>query len=952
MDFGASLVQFSMQRPKLITALMIVTTLCLALLAGLPSFWPKALPFLNPLTVDTDPENMLPEDEFVRVFHDEMKREMNLYDMVVLGIVNESHPDGVFNTDSLQKIYELTEYAKTLQWTSKEDPNTQIGIVARDIIAPSTVDNIEQGGLGIVKFEWLMPAPPKSRQESIAIREKLLRLPFMKGTMLSEDGKALCLYLPLTSKDLSYTVSSELQKKIASFKGEERYFITGLPVAEDTFGVEMFKQMAISAPVAMLIIFGLMMFFFRKFIVVISPLIVAMVAVLSTMGLLIATGNTVHIMSSMIPIFIMPIAVLDAIHIGSEFFDRYQETKNRQETIRSVMDDLFMPLLYTSLTTSAGFASLALTPIPPVQIFGIFVAFGVMVAWFWTVAFIPSYLMLIRKETLETFGLVRKNGDTVSHSPLSSFLNWLGKLTYNHAKIILVATIILVVVAAYGISRITINDNPTKWFAKSHPIRIADKVLNEHFGGTYMAYLSLEAKGDIVSPEEYALSLSKWMEQRLKGYQDTIQGIRPVLEELQKETLRLGKTAPSKEALLQRLTTFAESGMDKSRFEYLEAWDEALLSLDQERQRDQIFKQPKILSYIEKIQTHLLSTGTVGKSNSLADIVKTVHRELLLGNPNQYKIPNSSSAVAQCLITYQNSHRPQDLWHFVTPDFKKTVLWVQLKSGDNTDMSKVIKAIDTYIAANPSPIPLVHNWFGLTYINVTWQNKMVSGMLKAFLGSFVVVLLLMTILFRSSSWGLLSMVPLTITIGLIYGAIGLIGKDYDMPVAILSSLSLGLAIDYAIHFLSRSRKLYERYGSWAESSAPVFKEPARAITRNAIVVGLGFLPLLLAPLVPYRTVGIFIAAILFAAGVASLMILPSLITLLEDWLFPKTQLCSFMCNCTTCIVTAVTTILLIAVNIQQFFSVGWTSITWISIIAIILLTGACGLFSMSKRCRV
>ena len=46
-------------------------------------------------------------------------------------------------------------------------------------------------------------------------------------------------------------------------------------------------------------------------------MIVAMVSVIFTMGLLIVTGNTVHIMSSMIPIFIMPIAVLDSVHILS-----------------------------------------------------------------------------------------------------------------------------------------------------------------------------------------------------------------------------------------------------------------------------------------------------------------------------------------------------------------------------------------------------------------------------------------------------------------------------------------------------------------------------------------------------------------------------------------------------------------------------------------------------------
>ena len=53
----------------------------------------------------------------------------------------------------------------------------------------------------------------------------------------------------------------------------------------------------------------------------------------------------------MIPIFIMPISVLDSIHVLSEFFDRYQETKDRRETIFKVMGELFMPMFYTSLTS-------------------------------------------------------------------------------------------------------------------------------------------------------------------------------------------------------------------------------------------------------------------------------------------------------------------------------------------------------------------------------------------------------------------------------------------------------------------------------------------------------------------------------------------------------------------------------------------------------------------------
>lgn len=869
--------------PKIVTFLMIFTTLVFALVAALPSFWPESFPMLHPLHVDTDPENMLPEDESSRVFHNQMKETLSLNDLVVLGIVNEKHPEGVFNRESLKKIYELTEYAKTLQWPDPEKPEEKIGVVEVDLLAPSTVDSMSQGGLGTVKFEWLMPSPPESDSEALAISKKAERIPFLNGTLISEDGKAIALYIPLTSKEVSHEVATALQEKIATYTGDEQYFITGLPVAEDTFGVEMFKQMAISAPIAMLIIFILLYLFFKKLALIISPMIVAMVSVVSTMGLLIASGNTIHIMSSMIPIFIMPIAVLDAIHILSEFFDRYQETKDRKKTILQVMKTLSGPMLYTSLTTAAGFGSLAFTPIPPVQTFGLFIAFGVMIAWFWTITFIPASIMFINKKTLENFGLKQ------SRHQKKDLLAGLGRTTYNHAKSILAGTLILTLVAIYGISQIRINDNPIKWFEASHPIRVADKVLNEHFGGTYMAYLSLEAETLDESANQYLPAFLKQLSADADEVQDFIPSIKDVFTSLENEAQNLAQSAQSKEDFFNRIENFVETALDAGSEEKLEAWDEILLSIDKVRQQGAIFKQPEVLNYIAELQDHLLTTGIVGKSNSLSDIVKTVHRELQLGEEQAFRIPDTSNAVAQTLITYQNSHRPQDLWHFVTPDYRMTSLWIQLKSGDNLDMEKVLVAVDQFFEENPPPQALQYRWFGLTYINSVWQEKMVTGMLYAFVGSFVIVLVMMVILFRSLLWGLLAMVPLTVTIGLIYGVIGLIGKDYDMPVAVLSSLSLGLSVDYAIHFLARSRSLQKEHGSWAKAQSAVFGDPTRAIVRNAIVVGVGFLPLLAAPLVPYQTVGVFIAAILFTAGVATILILPALIRIMEPWLFTKGQ---------------------------------------------------------------
>ena len=948
MSIGKTLVTLSVNRPRAIAAVMVGISVVLASVAILPTLWPDTFGGLHPLRVDTDPENMLRSDEPVRLFHHRMKKELALYDMVVVGIVNEVHPDGVFNPESLARVNELTEFAKTLHWPDPENPDDEIGVVEVDLIAPSTVDNIESGGLGVVKFEWLMPSPPETAEAARAIRDKALRIPFLKNTVVSEDGKALCIYLPLTSKDLSHRVYTALREKIATFDGQDQYHIAGLPVAEDTFGVEMFKQMAISAPIAMAVIFLLMLLFFRKLVLVISPMIVAMVSVICTMSLLVAAGQTIHIMSSMIPIFIMPIAVLDAVHILSEFFDRYQRSKDKRATIVGVMETLFTPMLYTSLTTAAGFASLALTPIPPVQVFGLFIALGVMVAWLCTVTFVPAYIMLIGNKSLENFGSTYHEDST---APARGFLPWIGRITNSHAKLVMGATAVVTLIAVYGITQININDNPTKWFKASHPIRVADTVLNKHLGGTYMAYLALEAQ-DVGQPvSEYAVELSRRIDKWTPEAEASNPGITVLCKSTKGKILELAEKAESKEDLLSDLESFIGEETLAGSDEQAWLWDEVLLFLDSERQRDQIFKQPQALAYVESLQKELQSIGVVGKSNSLTDIVKTVHRKFMEDDPAKEVIPATAAGVAQMLIQYQSSHRPGDLWHFVTPDYKTTSIWVQLRSGDNQDMQKVVDAIRQYVTNNPPPLNIKHQWFGLTYINTIWQQKMVGGMLNAFLGSFLIVLLLMTFLFRSALWGLLSMVPLMVTIGLIYGVIGLVGKDYDMPVAVLSSLSLGLAVDYAIHFLARSRELHASRGSWSAAVGAVFSEPARAIARNVVVVGVGFLPLLAASLVPYRTVGIFIAAILLTAGMASLLILPAMITLLEKWLFPKTEARAFACKCGTCIIAGATAVALVAVNVYQFLSVGWTTLTWFSIIAILILAGICTLASRRESCR-
>ncbi len=990
-----ALTNFSLRHPWII----------LAAVAAVTVFFGLQFPKVH---FDNDPENMLSEDEFVRVFNHETKAKFGLYDFVIVGVVNETNPDGVFNVETLRNVDTLTTQLLSLRqsedglaevvtdntatnWMSVDlepksafkramnivfmhDPNHLFdedgngAIIGREMMAPSVVDNIKQAAMGSLKLEYLMEHVPTTREEAQVIRYDAMNNPMYKGTLVSEDEKAVCVYIPITEKPFSYNVAALVRELTKDWQGADKIYIAGLPVAEDTFGVEMLVQMAMSAPLAMLILFGLMYFFFKRFSLIVAPLLLAIVSVVWTMGLLIGLGYDVHIMSSMIPIFIMPIAVCNSIHVLSEFFDSYRRYQNKLETLQHVTKELFTPMLYATITTIAGFASLATTPIPPVRIFGLHVAFGVAIGWLLTMTFVPAFILLfISEESLHKLCVDPKHTEEcdVDSSMLIRFLRRLGGITFRRPNTIMVVTILVLLFSVVGILKINVNDNPVKWFTEKHELRVADTVLNQHFGGTYTAYMVLSGDADRkASFQEDAQAIRNEVQARFgeikpeetKAFFAALDGIEKTASELDADanyaaledaTAKIDESADSswnnlgdtinyldtsnltfesltaavkaamgskdadKDILLKRLSTseaFTGGALLDKALEICDTFAgaslrEFVLSMKTELNAP-AFKRPDVLRYVEGLQDYLLTLGKVGKSTSPSDALKKAAYELKFvapapeateakcaaikaRNDSNFAVPGSAAEVGQVYIQLEGMKKKETLFHLVTRDFTEANIWVQLTSGDNQDMSMVVDSVEKYLDTHEPPVPLELNWAGLTYLNIVWQEKMVKGMLSSLASSFVVVLIMMFILFRSLLFGALAMIPLTVTITFIYGLIGWVGKDYDMPVAILSAMTLGLSVDFAIHFLERSREMYKTIGNWKETRIRMFGDPAKAISRNAIVIALGFLPLLLAPLVPYRTVGFFLAMIMLISWLATLFILPALIRKLESRLFKK-----------------------------------------------------------------
>jgi hypothetical protein len=751
------LVRWATARPR--TTITVAGLLTLAFLIPFPF-----------VVIDTDPENMLEVDQPDRVFYTQVKEDFGIYDLIVVGVTDAR---GIFRPETLARLDRIADGIVAID-----------GVVVEDVLSLSTTDNVTIEG-DTLTVARIMEDPPTTDTDAAAMREAVLGNAMFREKLASLDGTGVAFYVPIERKDQSHRIAQEIEAVLArELSDEQRSYIAGLPVAEDTFGFEMFRQMAIMAPLAMGVIFVLMLLMFRKVSLVIPAMAIAMLSVIWAMGALIGLGFTVHIMSSMIPVFLMPIAVLDSVHVLSEFYDRYPQIRDRQRTIQVVMQELYRPMLYTSLTSAAGFASLTLAPIPPVRVFGAFVAVGILVAWVLTITLIPASIALTREDTLQARMGRRPVGRTILGRVLPSVRRY---ACAAGGRVILVAAALLLAVGVTGLSRIVVNDNPVKWFKAQHPIRVADEAMNRLFGGTYMADLIVDG---------------------VDG--DTI-------------------------------------------------------------------KRPDVMTYIDRLQRQLEQHALVGKTTSIADVVKRVNYVVHGEQPAYDTVPATEEEIGQFLFLFLSSGDPNDLDNLVDYDYRRSNIWVQMKQGDNQDVETLEGVVDAFVQDNPLPDGVELRWSGLTYINKVWQDLMVVGMRNAILGGFATVFVLMVLLFRSVRLALISMLPLTFSLVLSYGALGWVGKDYDMPIAVCSSLALGLSIDFAIHFVQRFRRKYAESGDLNVTNAYMFGEPGRAIVRNAIVIVVGFLPLALATLTPYVTVGVFFAVLMAISALTTLLLLPAVL---------------------------------------------------------------------------
>ena len=755
-----SLVRFSVERPWAV----LLGTALITILALLP---------LPRIRTDTNPKNMLPPTSPVRVRNADVERTFALYeDMIVVGIRNDA---GVLNPATLAAVYRITESILDLD-----------GIAARDVTSFVTITNVSSAA-GTLNVGPLMPEPPRSPEQIAALRRALFGNPLLIDRVISRDGRMTAIYVPLEKGANGKAIADRIRAIVARERGTDRTYVAGDPVARDTFGAEMFRLMALFSPIAALVMFVAIYLMFRSALLAGTMLAVAMIAVLWSIGALVALGFPVHIMSSMSPVFLMAIAT-DSIHIFNEFFFRRREIPDRKEAVLATMDAVSRPVRYTALATAAGFAVLLFMSIVPVKVFGGLIVFGTIVLRILSFSFIPAVLTLM------------PDAGAVSGAERGASSGWIGRLLRGtagtgarHPRATIAAVALIALLSGLGASRIVVNNNMVGWFKPESEIRTADRAVNASLGGTSLAYI-------VASSDE-----------------------------------------------------------------------------------PEFFKSPEALHALEALQRKLEGLPVVGKTVSVADYVKRVYRELQDDDPRMETIPGERETIGQCLFLFSSAARPSDLDNVVDYAFQKANVWVQLKTWDASAMREVIRAVKEFEPVAPRGMTFFPA--GIAYFNLVWNDEVLWDMLRGFLLALIAVLAILAVNFRSLRWALVGYAPLLITILIIYGVVGWTGKQFDMPIAVLSCLSLGMAVDFSIHFIGRYQ---ERREEQARGTAPAeslvasllwtAERPGRGILRNAILFAAAFSVMLFAPLTPYVTVGTFIVAMMLLSAGLTLLLIPALIT--------------------------------------------------------------------------
>jgi hydrophobe/amphiphile efflux-3 (HAE3) family protein len=300
-------------------------------------------------------------------------------------------------------------------------------------------------------------------------------------------------------------------------------------------------------------------------------------------------------------------------------------------------------------------------------------------------------------------------------------------------------------------------------------------------------------------------------------------------------------------------------------------------------------KDPAVMNEIDKLDAHLKRHPLVGTTMSIADVVRGMNRIMNNDDPAYDRIPDSRDLIAQYFLLYSMSGDSEDFSKLVDFPYRHAQVIAQVRDSGTKAATDVVDYIKRYLAEHPdSPFKIVG---GFLDVLANMVEQIVRGQLISLFLSIVLCGALVGLLLRSTAAGFLSMVPLGMAILLLFGVMGYLGIELNLITAMLSSIMIGVGIDYTIHFLWRYRDERNKDQEPIPAVIKTITTTGRGIVFNAFSVIVGFVVLLISAFSPVRFFGLLVVISISACLVGALVVLPAIaIVFRPKFLEPKNRI--------------------------------------------------------------
>jgi len=285
--------------------------------------------------------------------------------------------------------------------------------------------------------------------------------------------------------------------------------------------------------------------------------------------------------------------------------------------------------------------------------------------------------------------------------------------------------------------------------------------------------------------------------------------------------------------------------------------------------------QPDFLQGMNQLQLAVEKEAVVGDSSSIAELLAEMNKVMHEGKQEHRTVPDSSDLAAQYLLLYSFSGAPDDFDSFITSDYRQAHIRIQLKSDSSADAGHLVQLLESHAKA----------WFptssmefaGTAFTTYRFSDLIISGQIQSLLLALAFIFILCFVMFRRVSDALLSMLPVSMAVIVIYGIMGFVGVPLEIGTAITGAMALGIGVDFAIHYLYRYRFYEKENLNYKQIITATNEETGRAILFNSLVVIGGFLVLLTAHLYPQVKLGALVASSMAICYLATCYLFPVLL---------------------------------------------------------------------------